>query len=55
MKRDVLVNYWQVKHIRTVLEKDFKLVNSEEAFWNYQANILGPQIFSDSSLRDIIK
>jgi hypothetical protein len=55
MKRDVSVSYWQIKHIRNALERDFKSVNSEETFWNYQRNILGPQLFSDSSLPDIIK
>lgn len=49
------VNYWQVKHIRNVLEKDFANVNSEEAFWNYMSNVLGPQLFSDMSLADVIK
>jgi len=44
-----------VKHIRNVLEKDFANVNSEESFWNYMSNVLGPQLFSDMSLVDVIK
>lgn len=42
LKRDVQVNYWQVKHIRNVLERDLWAVNSEETFWSYLNQILGP-------------
>jgi hypothetical protein len=53
LERDVAESYWQARHVRDSLQDQFLIIKSQEGFWNYYANVFGPELFSDLDSDDL--